>query len=83
MNWAIFYCKCIQQWKISQVLVSHETTLLGAWPEDHREIVRGDWREMMEFDIIVVVNIRSLYNNDFIAGWYVLVSKSRTESAKL
>ena len=68
MNWAIFHCKCIQQWKISQVLVSHETTLLGAWPEDHREIVRGDWREMMEFDIIVVVNIRSLYNNDFIAG---------------
>ena len=32
------------------------------------EIVREDWREMMEFDLIVVVNIRSLYNNDFIAS---------------
>ena len=37
-------------------------------PGDHREIVREDCREMMEFDLIVVVNIRSLYNNDFIAG---------------
>ena len=32
------------------------------------EIVREDWMEMMEFDLIVVVNIRSLYNNDFIAS---------------